>query len=138
MGWKWRAPAVSGTTIAASAALLESLIIAGLTLYGSQRRDSAVIYCLGVAGVAALIFFMAGILLSRRTLVQQHRVSQDLLDAFLEHIPDNVFFKNRDSRFVRISRAMANYCRLVTRRREFVSIANHRNEPHDNALRQRP
>jgi PAS domain-containing protein len=54
---------------------------------------------------------MAGILLSRRTLVQQHRVSQDLLDAFLERIPDNVFFKNRDSRFVRISRAMANYCR---------------------------
>jgi hypothetical protein len=78
MGWKWRAPAASGTTIAASAALLESLIIAGLTLYGSQRRDSAVIYCLGVAGVAALIFFMAGILLSRRMLVQQHRVSQDL------------------------------------------------------------
>jgi diguanylate cyclase (GGDEF)-like protein/PAS domain S-box-containing protein len=113
MGWKWRAPAVSGTTIAASAALLESLIVTGLTLFGSQRRDPAVIYCLGVAGVAVLIFFLAGILLSRRTLNQQHRVSQDLLDAFLAHIPDNVFFKDRDSRFVRISRAMANYCGLT-------------------------
>ena len=32
---------------------------------------------------------------------------QQLLDAFLEHIPDCVYFKDCDSRFVRISRALA-------------------------------
>jgi len=33
--------------------------------------------------------------------------AQQLLDAFLELIPDDVYFKDMDSRFVRISRAMA-------------------------------
>jgi len=37
-----------------------------------------------------------------------------LLEAFLEHIPDNVYFKDRDSRFVCISRAMADYLGLAS------------------------
>lgn len=38
--------------------------------------------------------------------------ARQLLDAFLENVPDNVYFKDLESRFVRVSRAMANYCGL--------------------------
>ena len=32
---------------------------------------------------------------------------EDLLRAFLEHVPDGVYFKDRESRFVRIRRSLA-------------------------------
>ena len=57
-----------------------------------------------VALVVALLF-----LLDRPT-ERRRELEASLLKAFLDHIPDNVFFKSRASRFVRISRAMAVYC----------------------------
>ena len=33
----------------------------------------------------------------------------NLLDALMEHIPDNIYFKGRDSRFIRISEAAAKW-----------------------------
>lgn len=61
----------------------------------------------GELAVAALVALWTIFRISSS--VRRHRVEQQLLEAFLEHIPDNVFFKDRDSRFVRISQSMANY-----------------------------
>jgi diguanylate cyclase (GGDEF)-like protein/PAS domain S-box-containing protein len=39
----------------------------------------------------------------------RHQTEQSLLEAFLENLPHNVFFKDRESRFIRINNAMAAY-----------------------------
>ena len=57
-------------------------------------------------------FILLGLAYLASTTDRSHQLDRDLLEAFLEHIPDNVFFKDKESRFIRISRAMANYCGL--------------------------
>jgi len=37
---------------------------------------------------------------------------EHLLDTFLEHIPDHVYFKDRESRFIRLSQALATHMKL--------------------------
>lgn len=66
-------------------------------------------FSLGISAVTAIA--LAALLWAVRAAlsVRRQHIDQQLLEAFLEHIPDNVFFKNCDSRFVRISRSMANY-----------------------------
>ena len=67
--------------------------------------------CLGAIIILALI---ASVLVSLKLLQdRRYQVEREMLEAFLEHIPDNVFFKDRESRFVRISRAMADYLGLA-------------------------
>jgi diguanylate cyclase (GGDEF)-like protein/PAS domain S-box-containing protein len=90
--------------------------LAGLLWFRLPQENAlqtAALYALGAAGVGALVLMVVGALLLKRTGEQQNRVERDLLEAFLEYIPDNVFFKDRDSRFVRISRAMADRCGLA-------------------------
>ena len=66
-----------------------------------------IVAAIGIAVFIALVLAYLG-----STVDRSHQLDRDLLDAFFEHIPDNVFFKDTDSRFLRISRAMANYCGL--------------------------
>lgn len=74
------------------------------TLQLSSVADSGI----GVFGLLVL-----GLLLLKAQTERRFRMDRDLLDAFLEHIPDNVFFKNRESRFMRVSQAMARYCGMA-------------------------
>jgi len=114
MQWKWRGPVVSGFAISVCGALSELLVLAGLVSYSlaPTRASGTVIYSLGVGGIASLILILVGLFVSKRTASRQDSVDRELLDAFMEHIPDNVFFKDRDSRFVRISKSMTAYCGL--------------------------
>jgi diguanylate cyclase (GGDEF)-like protein/PAS domain S-box-containing protein len=54
-----------------------------------------------------------GLLILRSLLDRRSSMDRDLLNAFLEHIPDTVFFKDRESRFIRISHAGANHFGLA-------------------------
>jgi diguanylate cyclase (GGDEF)-like protein/PAS domain S-box-containing protein len=72
---------------------------------------SATSVSIGAIGVFAL--FAIGMVLLKLLEDRRYQVEREMLEAFLEHIPDNVFFKDRDSRFVRISRAMADYFGLA-------------------------
>jgi PAS domain S-box-containing protein len=43
---------------------------------------------------------------------EQALLDANLLDALMEHIPDNLYFKDRGSRFIRINKAAANWYKL--------------------------
>jgi len=58
----------------------------------------------GIA-LACLLLSLLYWLASRRN--RRRELESYLLQVFLEHIPDNVFFKDRRSRFVRVSHSMA-------------------------------
>lgn len=57
---------------------------------------------IAIAGVALFALLYLTFRAERRREIERY-----LLQAFLDHIPDSVFFKDRKSRFVRISRAMS-------------------------------
>jgi PAS domain S-box-containing protein len=57
-------------------------------------------------------FVVLGVAISIWQADRHHWAERELLEAFLEHIPDKVYFKDLDSRFVRISRAKAESCGL--------------------------
>jgi two-component system, sensor histidine kinase and response regulator len=62
---------------------------------------------LSIGGIGLIVFVVLGLLILMSRADRRYWWERQLLDAFLEHIPDNVYFKDMDSRFVRISHAMA-------------------------------
>lgn len=77
-----------------------------------SERSFLAITLLGAAEIAEVAVIALGLFVLVPRIRRRQELERDLLEAFLEHIPDNVFFKDRQSRFMRISRAMANYCGL--------------------------
>ncbi len=106
---------VPGVAIALSAALLGGMITLMFAPIFAPRAGgfhAVGVAIFGIAGIVILTPIVITLLVLKSGLDHQFQIDRDLLGAFLEHIPDNVFFKNRESRFIRISRAMANYCGL--------------------------
>jgi diguanylate cyclase (GGDEF)-like protein/PAS domain S-box-containing protein len=116
MKWKWHIPAVPGVAIAIPAMLLGGAIALWLATAmfsrGSRPYGPGVSY-LGIAAIGFFALIIAGLVVLNALDKQRGQVERELLDAFLKHIPDNVYFKDRESRFKRIGRATADYFGLA-------------------------
>ncbi|NQV23349.1 MAG: response regulator [Rhodopirellula sp.] len=51
--------------------------------------------------------------LERQRLIKELELERYLLQSLMENLPDNIYFKDQDSRFIRISRAMADWFNLA-------------------------
>ena len=88
------------------------VLVVPVTLVANLRHGAVSGYELIVGMAIAFALIEIDLVILKVTSDRKDRLDSDLLDAFLEHIPDNIFFKDRNSRFIRISKAMANYCGL--------------------------
>jgi len=109
MKWYERVPQVPGVVIAMAALLLGGILSAALISPACEAWHHSLASGLPwvVAG-GVILLAVAGLLVVRAMQDRSCQTDRDFLDAFLENIPDNVYFKDRDSRFLRVNRAMAN------------------------------
>lgn len=114
MKFSRNAPKVPGIAIAIAATLFGGAFAAELLGFipGHTALHRVVgIPLPGAAGFAVVFLLatiVAGLVVVRDLADRESSTDRDFLNAFLEHIPDNVYFKDRKSRFLRVNRAMAN------------------------------
>jgi diguanylate cyclase (GGDEF)-like protein/PAS domain S-box-containing protein len=116
MKWQRRTLEVPGVAIALSGMFLGIAISARFTLsaWGHRvRLNVLAVSSLSGAGIAFIASMVVALIVLKSLADRRFRMAEDLLEAFLEHIPINVFFKDRNSRFVRVGRAMADYFGLA-------------------------
>jgi diguanylate cyclase (GGDEF)-like protein/PAS domain S-box-containing protein len=116
MKWQGHNPAIPNVAIAVSAAIAGIIVasrFAPSTLAHGNRSYASASSSLSIGAIAVFTVIVVGLVFLKSRWDQRYQMERELLEAFLEHIPDNVFFKDCDSRFVRVSRAMADYCGLA-------------------------
>ncbi len=108
-------PAIPGVVIALAAMLVGGMVTG--VLMNFTPAHSAPLRILGfsfagAAGIGLTLIFLAvvgGLVVLRALADRECGTERDFLNAFLEYIPDHVYFKDRNSRFLRINRALGNY-----------------------------
>jgi len=107
-----RTPKIPTYSVALAAFLL-GFLLARSHLPPSQDTpslvDQIVFAAIHPVGLISIAFVLVFLLIFKWRSDQQSQMESDLLETFLEYIPDNVFFKDRKSRFLRISRSLADY-----------------------------
>ena len=115
MKWRGHFPTIPGIAIALPAMLLGGMMAGTLMIFTPahvKRLLFGGITLPEVVAIGTAFLVVAGLIVLRELADRECRTEREFLSAFLEHIPDNVYFKDRNSRFLRISRAMASYFRL--------------------------
>ena len=112
MKWQHYIPSIPSIAITLSALLLGFVVavryLPYALIYRSRPHSLGGSY-LSAAGIAIFALVIVAMVIVKSLSDTRYQSERDLLDAFLNHIPDNVFFKDRNSRFLRASRSMANY-----------------------------
>ena len=83
---------------------------AGLSQFGKSRTFSSLRPILMFTSLSRLLRCCRERLRHR---AQETLLDANLLDALMEHIPDNIYFKSKDSRFIRINKAAAKWFGLA-------------------------
>ena len=117
MKWQWQTPDVPSVVIALSAMLLGGMVAIRFmpsTLVNGNRSYPFGVSSLSITSICAVsLIILVGLVILKSLEDRRSRIERDLLETFLENIPDNVYFKDLQSRFLRISRAMAGYLGLA-------------------------
>jgi len=103
--------AIFATLIGVGLVAVNYLGMASVTFRTSvdwDRRSAVSVSALTLSGIISYALGMLALAILISLADRRFWEERQLLDAFLEYIPDKVYFKDIDSRFVRISRSKAN------------------------------
>lgn len=106
----WQIPGMPSAVIASLATLLGMMLAVRFIPNNSDHRVAGGI---GMGAILTVLLVVVALVVLKTIADRRFQIQRSLLEAFLDHIPDNVFFKDRASRFLQVSRSMANYFGLA-------------------------